>query len=74
MSMVLIRRNGMDAKQIKKMGRKLEEFLGEFDDCFGRSGPREHLRTYVSGQLSDLPCKSIEPIALAAKIHVLVRS
>ena len=57
----------MDAKQIKKMGRKLEEFLGEFDDCFGRSGPREHLRTYVSGQLSDLPRKSIEPIALAAK-------
>jgi len=44
--MVLIRRNGMDAKQIKKMGRKLEEFLGEFDDCFGRSGPREHLRAY----------------------------
>ena len=58
----------MDAKQVKKMGRELEEFLGEFDDCFGRSGPREHLRTYVSGQLSDLPRKSIEPIALAAKI------
>jgi SRSO17 transposase len=34
--------------------------------CFGRSEPREHLRTYVSGQLSDLPRKSIEPIALAA--------
>ncbi len=58
----------MDAKQVKRMGRELEEFLGEFDDCFGRSGPREHLRTYVSGQLSDLPRKSIEPIALAAKI------
>ena len=58
----------MDAKLIKKMGRKLKEFLGEFDDCFGRSGPREHLRTYVSGQLSNLPRKSIEPIALAAKV------
>jgi SRSO17 transposase len=68
MSMVLIRRIDMDAKLIKKMGRKLREFLGEFDDCFGRSGPREHLRTYVSGQLSDLPRKSIEPIALAAKV------
>lgn len=58
----------MDAKLIKRAGRKLREFLGEFDDCFGRSGPREHLRTYVSGQLSDLPRKSIEPIALAAKV------
>jgi len=61
----------MDAKLIKRMGRKLREFLGEFDDCFGRSGPREHLRTYVSGQLSDLPRKSIEPIALAAKVPPL---
>jgi SRSO17 transposase len=68
MSMVLIRIIAMDSKQIKKMGRKLGKFLGEFDDCFGRSGPRQHLRTYVSGQLSDLPRKSIEPIALAAKI------
>jgi len=49
----------MEAKQIKKMGRKLEEFLGEFDDCFGRSGTREHLRTYVSEPLSDLPRKSL---------------
>ena len=66
--MVLIRIIAMDSKQIKKMGRELGKFLGEFDDCFGRSGPRQHLRTYVSGQLSDLPRKSIEPMALAAKI------
>jgi len=58
----------MDVKQIKNVGRKLRRFLGEFDDCFGCSEPRECLRTYVSGQLSDLPRKSIEPIALAAKI------
>lgn len=58
----------MDAKQIKNMGKELAEFLGEFDDCFGRSEPREHLRTYVGGQLSDLPRKSIEPIALAAGV------
>ncbi len=58
----------MDVKQIKNVGRKLRRFLGEFDDCFGRSEPRECLQTYVSGQLSDLPRKSIEPIALAAKI------
>ena len=55
----------MEAKQIAKMGGELDAFLGEFDDCFSRSEPREHLRTYVGGQLSDLPRKSVEPIALA---------
>ena len=58
----------MDVQEIKGMGGQLERFLSEFDDCFGRSEPREHLRTYVQGQLSNLPRKSIEPIALSAKI------
>lgn len=58
----------MDLKQIKNMGKELRGFLHEFDDCFGRSEPREHLRRYVGGQLSDLPRKSIEPIALAADV------
>ena len=58
----------MDVQQIKGIGRKLKTFLNEFDDCFGRSEPREHLYTYVRGQLSDLPRKSIEPMALAAGI------
>ncbi|MBM4026162.1 MAG: hypothetical protein FJ280_12255, partial [Planctomycetes bacterium] len=61
----------MDVAEIKRMGRPLGTFLGEFDDCFGRSEPREHLRTYVQGQLSDLPRKSIEPIALAQIAHAL---
>ena len=56
----------MDAKQIATLGRQLNRFLAEFSDCFGRSEPRQHLRTYVRGQLSDLPRKSAEPIALAA--------
>ena len=58
----------MDVQQIKGIGRKLKTFLNEFDDCFGRSEPREHLYTYVRGQLSDLPRKSVEPMALAAGI------
>jgi SRSO17 transposase len=58
----------MDVQQIKGMGRQLGKFLGEFDDCFGRSEPREHLRAYVQGQLSNLPRKSIEPIALSAGV------
>lgn len=58
----------MDIGQIKGMGRRLNRFLGEFDDCFGRSEPRESLRTYVRGQLSKLERKSIEPIALEAGV------
>jgi SRSO17 transposase len=56
----------MDAKQIKQIGRKLKMYLANFDDCFSRSEPRRDLLAYVNGQLSDLPRKSIEPIALAA--------
>jgi len=56
----------MDAKQINQIGRKLKVFLANFDDCFSRAEPRQDLLTYVKGQLSDLPRKSIEPIALAS--------
>lgn len=41
----------MDPKQITRLGRNLMDLLSEFDDYFGRSEPREHLRTYVRGQL-----------------------
>ncbi len=58
----------MDASEIAGLGSELMGFLAGFDDCFGRSEPHEHLRTYVSGQLSDLPRKSVEPIALSADV------
>ena len=58
----------MDAEQIEMLGTELMGFLAEFDDCFGRHEPRDHLGTYVSGQLSDLQRKSVEPIALAAEV------
>lgn len=58
----------MDVPQIKGLGRELKRYLNRFADCFARSEPREHLRTYVQGQLSDLPRKSIEPMALAAGV------
>jgi SRSO17 transposase len=58
----------MDAVLVKSMGKELKHFVSEFDDCFGRREPRAHLRAYIRGQLSDLPRKSVEPIALAAKI------
>ena len=48
----------MDVGQIKDLGRKLNRFLGEFDDCFGRSEPRADLRTYVRGQLSPMAART----------------
>jgi len=56
----------MDITQFKGIGKELNAFLSQFDDCFSRNGSRQNLRAYVNGQLSNLPRKSIEPIALAA--------
>jgi len=48
----------------------LTRFLKRFDDCFARKDTRAHLSVYVEGQLSDIPRKSVEPIALAADVPV----
>lgn len=56
----------MDTQTIRRLGPKLHSFLRQFDDCIKSPQTREHLETYVSGQLSDLPRKSVEPIALWA--------
>jgi SRSO17 transposase len=53
----------MTRVQIVSLALRLAEYLCEFDDCFSRSEPRGHLVSYVKGQLSDLPRKSVEPIA-----------
>ena len=60
----------MDAQQIRGLQPMLARFLRRFDDCFARKDTRAHLSVYVSGQLSDLPRKSVEPIALAADVPV----
>jgi SRSO17 transposase len=51
-------------KQIAALGQKLIVFLKMFSDCFGRREPRELVRVYVKGQLSNLLRKNIEAIAL----------
>src|SRR5512147_789533 len=58
----------MDINQIRRLEPKLVEFLDQFRDCFGRKDTRAHLGVYVRGQLSDLPEKSVEPIALEADV------
>ena len=60
----------MDAQQIRGLQPMLARFLKRFDDCFARKDTRGHLSVYVNGQLSDLPRKSVEPIALAAEVPV----
>ncbi len=54
----------MTVDQILSLGPALDDYLAEFADCFGRCEPRQHLRHYVRGQLSNLQRKSVEPIAL----------
>ena len=58
----------MDAYTIMRTRPALTEYLHQFDDCMGRGTNRSHLQTYVSGQLSDLERKSVEPIADAAGV------
>jgi SRSO17 transposase len=60
----------MDAEQIGGLRPQLLAFLAEFDDCFGRRDTRAHFPKYVEGQLSDLPRKSVEPLALKAGVPV----
>ena len=58
----------MDAGQIRGLQTRLADYLSRFADCFRRRDTREHLAVYVGGQLSDLPQKSVEPIALKAGV------
>lgn len=59
---------GMDANTIMGIRPALSAYLGEFEGCMGWSPNLGHLETYVTGQLGDLPRKSIEPMADAADI------
>ncbi len=60
----------MTPAQVAALGPAFATYLREFEDCFGQDRTREHLHTYCRGLLSDLPRKSVEPIALAAGIAV----
>jgi len=59
---------GMDAETVLRIKPALTEYLHIFDGCMGRRTNRQHLNTYVSGQLGDLDRKSVEPIADAAGV------
>lgn len=56
----------MDAEQIRRLEPQLADYLNRFEDCFTRRDTRAHFPVYIRGQLSGLPRKSVEPMALAA--------
>jgi len=58
----------MDIAQLRRLKPRLAQFLQTFDDCFARKDTRAHLPVYIAGQLSDLPDKSVEPIAVEAGV------
>jgi SRSO17 transposase len=58
----------MDAEHFRRLETEFTAFLDRFGDCFSRKDTRAHLGVYVRGQLSDLPEKSVEPIALEAGV------
>ena len=56
----------MTADQVAALGPAFTEYLREFRPCFVTGSTFKHLGTYCRGLLSDLPRKSVEPIALSA--------
>jgi len=55
---------GLGERETLQLGEMLDEYLGYYQDCYGRSDQREHGEIFVKGLLSDLDRKSIEPIVL----------
>ena len=60
----------MDAERIRQLEPRLAAYLERFGDCFARRDTKLHFPVYVRGQLSELPRKSVEPMALAASMPV----
>lgn len=56
----------MTPEQVAALSATFAAYLRDFEDCFVDERTRGHLHTYCRGLLSNLPRKSIEPMALAA--------
>ena len=56
----------MTVEQVAALGPAFSDYLRCFRQCFVTKSTFTHLGTYGRGLLSDLPRKSVEPIALAA--------
>lgn len=58
----------MEVVELRKLRRRLSRYLKRFEGCIKTRPSRKHMRTYVSGQVSELERKSVEPIALSAGV------
>lgn len=56
----------MTDEQVSALGPAFTDYLGCFRPCFLTKNTFAHLGRYCRGLISDLPRKSVEPIALAA--------
>jgi SRSO17 transposase len=56
----------MTEQEIAGLTPAFSSYLGQFRGCFLRNTTAAHFDTYCRGLLSNLPRKSVEPIALAA--------
>jgi SRSO17 transposase len=56
----------MTAEEVAGLGPAFADYLRCYRSCFVTKNTFEHLGTYCRGLLSDLPRKSVEPMALAA--------
>lgn len=54
----------MTDEQIARIGPTFSTYLGRYRSCFYQDRTAEHFDNYCRGLLSDLPRKSVEPIAL----------
>lgn len=55
----------MTDREIAELGPAFAGYLGRYRDCFLQKRIATHFDNYCRGLLSDLPRKSVEPIALA---------
>jgi SRSO17 transposase len=60
----------MTEQEITGLGPAFAAYLRRFRDSLGQDRTAAHFETYCRGLLSDLPRKSVEPIALAAGMAV----
>src|SRR6476469_4524192 len=58
--------NPMTDEAIAGMGSAFASYLGPLRDCFLQRRTAKHFDNYCRGLLSELPRKSVEPIALAS--------
>src|SRR5215211_1477773 len=56
----------MTEPEITALGPAFAAYLRRFRGCLGQDRTAGHFDTYCRGLLSDLPRKTVEPIALAA--------